>query len=304
MSKPILPKNVRSRKQLDLADIQIAKITYDDLLQNVVEINNDIASNLLVTNPEMTALLLALHMYKDLFWEPYKTPPVRLYEAFEIVDLISLPSFDFDKFKKICVMKDAGFAVDYIFRIIEAVFRCDLPKIEPTSDENEVIVKLMNDDFSPYYISGADYYGKIPFLTFDDIIENIEGSFCRTNEIYSTKNMTEPYYASTNYAIIDFDFKISETENTIDFEFKVDGSVENGANFFVKIENDFSHVWFDRYPDSIRVYGNRAYALKLESEFYTVKISVEKKINNTAVIAVGKSNSDEKCVTVVPLKLI
>jgi len=86
--------------------------------------------------------------------------------------------------------------------------------------------------------------------------------------------------------------------------YKVDGSVENGANFFVKIENDFSHVWFDRYPDSIRVYGNRAYVLKLESKFYTVKISLEIKINNTTVIAVGKSSSDEKCVTVVPLKLI
>lgn len=49
----------------------------------------------------MTVFILAAHLYKDLFWEPYKVPKMRLTEVFEIADLLELPDFDFSELKDI-----------------------------------------------------------------------------------------------------------------------------------------------------------------------------------------------------------
>ena len=305
LSKPNLSANtMKTKKQLNIEDISMSKLTYNDLLQNSIIINNDIVSNLLITDPEMTALLSALHMHRNYFWEPYKTPLICIAEAFEIMDLINLPQFDINKFKMLCNKLEAGFSVNYAFQILSAMFECDFPKLNQEDDiGDKAIVKIMNDSFSPYLVTNSNFYKKMAYFSFDDIVESIKYDECKFGEIYYTADMEEPYYASTDLVTLDFEFQITESDKTLNFEFKVNGDVEAGANFFVKIENEFSHIWFDNYPDSIRVYGNGLYDLQTYSGFYKVNISLSKEENNTTIIAVGRDGGDDKNVTVVPLKL-
>jgi uncharacterized protein len=287
-------------------------ITYNDLLDNTIVINNDITNNvdMKVLSFEFTVLIICLHIYKDAFWEPYKRPLFKINELFEVYDLIHHELFNIDIFNKLIEKYNCKANIYYVMLFLRYIYGTD-DKLINTFDIDTVIpvIKLMNDAFGPYKaIEKNTFCHTILFDSFDELIKNIGYSVIINNKIYDSKYLASSYYASTDNKIIDFTFSICcADEKSLTITFNICGDMEKNDNFFVKHGDGFVHIWLDDKNKPPIQYGKATYNYQCYHNSYIMKISIDMDMvkNNNIVIAYGKKNENksEQKVTIIPLNI-
>lgn len=292
------------RKQLHLPDIEIRKLKFKHLHEHSTIVHNSISNGIFMPNAPMTVFILAAHLYKDLFWQPYKIPKIRLAELFELADLLKLPDFKFSELDDLAAHFKAGHILNFAFSIMNAVLYQDIP--EGYRFVDRPLVKLMNDSFSPYMVADRSYFWSLPFATYNQTVGGIGCASCIADHVYSTSELKETYYASTSAGVHDFIFQVRQIQDKLEFKFNVDQKMADYDNFCVLLDEDvFTHIWLDKYPSKLRVYGETEYSIEKQENAYEIKIClpIPTSAPYYAVLAMGKQDGENKAVTVLPIKL-
>lgn len=295
-------QNFSDSTQTFLPDLKIRKLDYQTLLSYSVMLSNSVSPSILVTDIEMTIFILCAHTYKDLFWQPYKVPKTRLVELIEICDLVSLPSFNLDTLISISEQMNAIHILKYVFTLIHHSLHVPIPK--ELLQSNDYYIKLANDSYSPYKLVDQHYFEKMPFMSFEDVLETIGYEKCIPEQHYYTKNLTNTHYASTDSSVIDFSFSISVQKNRIVFTVNLSRPLQDGDNFCIILDNNiFTHIWFDSVANSIRVYGTGMYREHVQNEAFSLDIFFDttNTIIDKAIITVGNNTETKKTVSVIPV---
>jgi len=291
-------------RQLQIRDVEIEKLEYSELYRNSVMSSNQVADNILVVNICMAIFVLSLHIYKDLQWEPYRSPLVKINELFEIYDLLNNKGFNPSELVNLSEKLNGKYCVEFVLSLVGKIFDIDIPA--GFSYVKLPLIKLMNDSFSPYLLAKSNtYYKSLPYQTFTDTIKNIGYRTCEYNTEYYTKEIAETYYASTNDKTHDFSFVVENKVDSVEFVFRINDVIHNYDNFFVTLDDYKAiHLWLDDYPDNIRLYGERECIVNMSSTSYEVKMEfkVDKDVVLYAVIAMGKENDAQKQVTLLHVK--
>lgn len=307
LMEPQYPEeNFENKRQLQMPDIKIRELEYTALLAHSITVSNKVATNITVTDPAMTVFLLSAHMYKNMFWEPYRISKIRLSEILEINDLIHLPSFDFSELNDIAEQFQAKHILNYAFSIMSETLNENMP--EKFDKVEKPLIKLMNASYSPYVITDSSFFASLPYMSFDKLLERIGYNECVLGENYYTNDLSNVFCASMTDQTNDFYFKLDFTENGLNICFAVNSDIQNFDNFFVLANNNyFAHVWLDDYPQQVRVYGsNVQYDISIKSGFYKANICLPASEHSVTsmVLAMGKIDSHmHKSVTVLPIKL-
>lgn len=296
--------NFATNKQLNLPDINIERIDYQLLLDNSLVVSNEVADTIMITDVEMTIFLICAHIYKNLFWQPYKTPKMRIIELVEIYELVTLPTFNIDSLLLIANKLHAKHILTYVFKIIEEALHLDIPN--ELRGSVLAVIKLSNDSYSPYKLVDQSYFAQLPFLSFDQMIDIVGFTECVFDTEYNTSSLSNVYYASTSIQSIDYSFSVRLIENKVCYQMSINRPIQDGDNFCIMLDDDvFSHIWFDHYPNCIRVYGVDNYKLFSDGSGYRIEMYFDDLLffPDKAVIAVGTVDNNKQIVTVSPLSL-
>jgi hypothetical protein len=304
------PKDVNKvidlKFQCNLGETESINLYYSDIHPFIHTINSGYGEGISVLSPEMSTIILCGHIFKDIFWEPYKIPRIRMVELLEICDLIKHKSFHFQEFKKIIETLKLQYIIAYIFSFIDSILSTNL-LIQLGYDTIQPIVKLMNAQLSPYKRSVTEnYFIVYPFANFSDLIMNIEPVAIKENEFVSTRGKANTYYVSTSTEVSDFTFKVALTSSVVVVTFVIAERSLDHSNYFAHINGAFVHLWVDTYPLDIRCYSYDKYDYNIieTSLGYNVEIKIKKTTSysdNYILIAHGLESEEYKCSTIIPL---
>lgn len=299
-------KFFNNKKQCNLPEPHFEKIGYEDLLHNAVHVNNSTSSNLLITNAPMTAFILALHIYKDCIWQTYRMPKVRIGDLLDIAELLNLPGFPMEELKYLVCKYNAQYIWNFVLTIASSLPELSLPDCFDEIDTP--IIKLTNDYYGPYMMKSKEYLKQLPYICFADFVREMGFMSCKFDMIYSTKSAEASYYASTSSSVFDFSFSVSQEKSRICFNLYIPKPISPSDNICVITDdNAHAHVFFDKYPEVVRIYGLATYRVyDVFENAYSVELSFNAIPNEpqySVLIFESCDSSGEKMNTVIGLKM-
>ena len=265
--------NFNKKKQCNLPEPHFERICYEELLHNAIYANNSISSNLLISNAPMSAFILALHIYKDCIWQTYRMPKVRIGDLLDIAELLNLPNFPMEELKYLVCKYNAQYIWNFVLTIASTLPELRLPDCFDEIDTP--IFKLTNDYYGPYMMRSKEYLKQLPFICFADFVKEMGFMSCKYDVIYSTKSADASYYASTSLSVFDFSFSVSQGRTRICFNLYIPKPISPSDNICVITDdNAHVHVFFDKYPEAVRIYGLATYRVyDVFESGYSVELS-------------------------------
>ena len=271
--------------------IQI-KIEYSDIYEE-----SEVVQGIRMPNLEMTVFLLAVHIYKDFYWQPYEFPGILLCDLYAIYNLSQKKQFRIERFKKIVNKFDAWQIISFIKTIADCFFEKKLFKaLESNLTKVDAYMKLVNNAYSSYVkLDDKDYFEKLPAIEFEDIISNLCPSVVHFNTRYNSSQVRHFKFSELDKGRCEYSFEFQKKGNIFEVTFYIEEMLNNRDSVYILMKNNYAHIrYFEEKDNQIFGLYNATYHLQTDDNgtivSYLFKDTPEDVLRAGAVLAV------ERCV--------
>lgn len=271
------------------------KVKYSDIYEE-----SEVVQGIRMPNLEMSVFLLAVHIYKDFYWQPYELPRILLCDLYAIYNLSQKKQFRIERFKEIVNKFDAWQIISFIKTIADCFFEKELFKtLESNLPEVETYMKLANCTYSSYIkLEDDTYFESLPALEFEDLILKLNPSFVQFNNKYNSSQLKHFKFSECDKGRCEYSFGFQKKGNIFEVTFYIEEMLKNRDSVYILMKNNYAHIRYFEEKDS-QIFGlyNATYHLQTDENgtivSYLFKDVSEDVLRAGAVLAVERC-ADEK----------
>ncbi len=277
-------------------------IEYEDIYKE-----SEVVQGIRIPNMEMTVFMLAVHMYKDFYWQPYKFPRVRLYDLYAIHNLANHEQFWTDKFQNIVNKFEAWEIISFAKTAIDNYFMDNVfDKCGKMISKSEPYLKIMNCDHSVYISSTYEnYFELLPVMEFQDVVMDLSPNMVNMDTYVSSINLKKYIFSEDGVHNFPFNFKFNliRVEEDVEVNFELEYGLEERDSIYIGFKNNSGHYrhHVNCEPQVFGLHNNSEYNVQVCKE--STYISYLFKGMDEEVLRAGAIISVERCINGSMLKL-
>ena len=289
------------------------KISFEDLEENIVQTYYQ-QYKIKIPSVEMTALIIAAHVFKKFVWQPFAEPVVTFHEIIQFYELIILKKFNHSHFLQLINKFHAQDAVGYVFMIVREYFK-NIPK-NYASFLFEPYRKLSVDLFGPWCKSTkTNFFKSLPIQQTRDIFSELNFVHIQNQQTLTSKTLSSSIYRiSENNQTIDFKIRLTKRFFGIDLFVFLYRQFQYGDDIYFIIASDYNvknhrtfgaHLWINETENQLFIRNNVTCTYSIDKTLCNMSFTTEDDFifPLKGIITIGQNINGYKTISVMPFEI-